>query len=168
MLRYIRYEGDTNLANRDLNQCTENYLTCIENSGEEFNLEEYPEHIAPRERESSNEDDDPDCPMPDRMGGAIMASTKLRLLKIRNSHTDFEEKDLKITISPTSIALNTIGGVTAPSVTYSSQPLVIRVRSETLQNLGIGHERCIEMERTTGLLISGTWQSDKNECEESK
>ena len=50
MLRYIRYEGDTSLANRDLNQCTENYLTCIENSGEEFNLEEYPEHIAPRER----------------------------------------------------------------------------------------------------------------------
>ena len=57
MLRYIRYEGDTSLANRDLNQCTENYLTCIENSGEEFNLEEYPEHIAPRERENSNEDE---------------------------------------------------------------------------------------------------------------
>lgn len=118
--------------------------------------------------ESSDEDDDPDCPTPDRMGGASMASTKLRLLKIRNSHTDFEEEDLKITISPSSIALNTIGGVTAPSVTYSSEPLLIRVRSETLHNQGKGHERCIEMERTTGLLISGTWQYDKNECLRSK
>lgn len=118
--------------------------------------------------ETSDDGDDPDCPTPDRMGGASMASTKLRLLKIRNSHTDFEEEDLKITISPSSIALNTIGGVTAPSVNYSTKPLIIRVRSETLEKQGKGHERCIEMETTTGLLISGTWQNHTDECLRSR
>ena len=126
--------------------------------------------------EESSDQGDPDCPKPSRMGtysvtddnGNIikdsngypetemrtMASTKLRLLNIRNSHNNFEAEDLKIKITPDTITINTVGGVVA-----STQPLLIRIRSESLFKNGKGHERCLEMEPTTGSLNSGTWKN---------
>lgn len=125
--------------------------------------------------EETSETGDPDCPKPTRMGtysvrdsnGNViedsegnpevamrtMASTKLRLLNLRNSHNSFEADDLKIKITPESITINTVGGVVA-----STQPLLIRVRSKSLYDKGKGHERCLEMEATTGSLNRGTWK----------
>ena len=51
------------------------------------------------------------CPKPSKMGGRTIATTKLRLLSIRNTQNDFDNNDLKILISPEAIAINTIGGV---------------------------------------------------------
>ena len=40
-MRYIRYEGNLNIVNGDHSYCVEEYLTCIERSGETFALEGY-------------------------------------------------------------------------------------------------------------------------------
>ena len=115
-----------------------------------------------------------DCPKPSKMGGKTMATTKLRLLSIRNTQSANDQTDLKILISPESISLNTVGGVTAPRAldsTEVSQPLVIRIRSERLTNQGRGLERCVIMEPTTGEISSGSWHGasfNSGRCRSSK
>ena len=89
-----------------------------------------------------------------------MATTKLRLLSLRNTQSENDQKDLKILISPESISLNTVGGVTAPRALDSAdvnEPLIIRIRSKRLTSQGRGLERCVIMEPTTGEISSGSW-----------
>ena len=111
---------------------------------------------------------------PSKMGGKNMATTNLRLLSLRNTQNANDQKDLKILISPESVSLNTVGGVTAPRALNSaevSQPLVIRIRSERLTNQGRGLERCVIMEPTTGEISSGSWHGtsfNSGRCSSSK
>lgn len=98
-----------------------------------------------------------DCPLPSGMGGRSMATTKLRLINIKGTHSNFDNTDLKILISPESIAINTVGGVTAPNSAYSNEPLIIRIRSDSLYQKNKGQERCVVMQPTTGEITSGSW-----------
>ena len=101
------------------------------------------------------------CPRPAAMdGGRSMATTTLRLLPLRNSHSSRDSSDLRILISPASIALSSVGGVIAPSAAYTNEPLILRVRSLRLSNWGRGRERCVVMEASTGQISSGNWQGD--------
>ena len=65
--------------------------------------------------------------------------------------------DLKIRISPEAIAINTIGGVA--SLAQGSEPLIIRVRSDTLHQQNRGQERCVVMHPSTGEITNGSWES---------
>lgn len=101
------------------------------------------------------------CPRPAAMdGGRTMATTALRLLPLRNSHSSSDSSDLRILISPASIALSSVGGVIAPSAAYNNEPLILRVRSLRLRNWGRGQERCVVMEASTGQISSGSWQGN--------
>ena len=53
-LRYIRFEGNVELATSQPGSCVGDYLSCIESTGENFNLDEYPEYIL--STEESGED----------------------------------------------------------------------------------------------------------------
>ena len=108
-----------------------------------------------RIQEEAMNGEEADCPKPSNMGGRTMATTKLRLLSIRNTQNDFDNNDLKILISPEAIAINTIGGVA--SLAQGSEPLIIRVRSETLHQRSQGQERCVVMQPSTGEITSGSW-----------
>jgi prepilin-type N-terminal cleavage/methylation domain-containing protein len=98
-----------------------------------------------------------DCPQPTDMNGLDMASTELRMTNLKGSLTNQQRNDLRLLISPTSISMTTVGGVSAPDATTSNQPLIIRVRSRTLHNQAKGFERCLSLEPMTGSLIRGTW-----------
>ena len=106
-------------------------------------------------QEEAMNGEEADCPKPSKMGGRTMATTKLRLLSIRNTQNDYDNNDLKILISPEAIAINTIGGVA--SLAQGSEPLIIRVRSDTLHQQNKGQERCVVMQPTTGEITSGSW-----------
>ena len=53
-LRYIRFEGNIELATSQPGSCVGDYLSCIERTGENFNLDDYPEYIIPREESSED------------------------------------------------------------------------------------------------------------------
>ena len=108
-------------------------------------------------QEEAANGEEADCPKPSNMGGRTMATTKLRLLSIKNTQSDFDNQDLKIRISPDVIAINTIGGVA--SLAQGSEPLIIRVRSDTLHQRGRGQERCVVMHPSTGEITNGSWES---------
>ena len=78
----------------------------------------------------------------------------LKTLKVLKKNF-FVNQDLKILISPEAIAINTIGGVA--SLAQGSEPLIIRVRSDTLHQQNKGQERCVVMQPTTGEITSGSW-----------
>ena len=125
-------------------------------SGAGYEAECKPEDLDNLEiEEEATDGDEADCPKPSKMGGRTMATTKLRLLSIRNTQNDYDNKDLKILISPEAIAINTIGGVA--SLAQGSEPLIIRVRSDTLHQQNKGQERCVVMHPTTGEITSGSW-----------
>ena len=84
-------------------------------------------------KEEIGSGDEVDCPQPNNMGGRTMATTSLRLINLKNTHSDFDKTDIKILITPASIAINTVGGVTAPNPSYNNEPLTIRIRSEPIQ-----------------------------------
>jgi prepilin-type N-terminal cleavage/methylation domain-containing protein len=106
-------------------------------------------------QEEASNGEEADCPKPSNMGGRTMAATKLRILSIKNTQSDFDNQDLKILISPDVIAINTIGGVA--SLAQGSEPLIIRVRSDTLHQRGRGQERCVVMHPSTGEITHGSW-----------
>ena len=108
-----------------------------------------------RIQEEAMNGEEADCPKPSKMGGRTMPTTKLRLLNIKNTQNDYDNEDLKILISPDAIAINTIGGVA--SLAQGSEPLIIRVRSDTLHRQNKGQERCVVMQPTTGEINSGSW-----------
>jgi prepilin-type N-terminal cleavage/methylation domain-containing protein len=101
-----------------------------------------------------------DCPKPTEMDGLDMASTNLRMTGLKGSLTTQQKDDVKLLISPASISMTTVGGVSAPDATTSNEPLIIRVRSQTLHSQGKGFERCLLLEPMTGSLIRGTWIGD--------
>jgi len=98
-----------------------------------------------------------DCPKPTEMNGLDMASTDLRMTSLKGSLTTQQKDDVRLLISPASISMTTVGGVSAPDATTSNEPLIIRVRSRTLHSQGRGFERCLRLEPMTGSLIRGTW-----------
>ena len=53
-LRYIRFEGNIELATSQPGSCVGDYLSCIERTGENFNLDDYPEYIIPVEESSDD------------------------------------------------------------------------------------------------------------------
>ena len=121
-------------------------------------------------KEELGSGDEVDCPQPNNMGGRTMATTSLRLINLKNTHSDFDKTDIKILITPASIAINTVGGVTAPNPSYNNEPLTIRIRSETLYNQNKGQERCVVMQPTTGEISSGSWSGSSfadGECSRS-
>jgi prepilin-type N-terminal cleavage/methylation domain-containing protein len=102
------------------------------------------------------------CPKPTSMGSANgsnlnMNSSDLRLVNIKHSLSSSQDNDIRLLISPTSISMTTIGGVTAPDANVSTTPLIIRIRSAYLNSRSSGFERCLKLEPTTGALIRGTW-----------
>jgi prepilin-type N-terminal cleavage/methylation domain-containing protein len=102
------------------------------------------------------------CPRPTSMGTAegrrlSMNTTDLRLVSIRNRLSTSQAKDIRLLISPSTITMTTIGGVTAPDANVNSTPLIIRVRSASLYARSRGFERCLKLEPMTGTLIRGTW-----------
>lgn len=102
------------------------------------------------------------CPRPTTMGTAdgrrlSMNTTDLRLVNIRNSLSTNQANDIRLLISPSTITMTTIGGVTAPDASVNSKPLIIRVRSSSLHARSRGFERCLKLEPMTGTLIRGTW-----------
>ena len=102
------------------------------------------------------------CPKSTLMGTAAgstlsMNNTALRLVTIKHTLTTSQNNDLRLLISPASISMTTIGGVTAPDANVSTTPLIIRIRSASLKAKGIGFERCLKLEPMTGTLIRGTW-----------
>lgn len=101
-----------------------------------------------------------DCPKPADMNGLDMASTDLRIISLKGSLTKQQQADIKLLISPASIAMTTVGGVSAPDANMSSQPLIIRVRSQSLHRQGRGFERCLRLEPMTGSLMRGTWRGN--------
>ena len=106
--------------------------------------------------EEANIDEEAECPKPSNMKeGWTMASTKMRMIAIKNTQTDSEEQNIRIMIQPEAIAFNTVGGVVRPSLAFSNKPLVVRVRSLALGDSGL--ERCLYMHPTTGEITSGTW-----------
>ena len=123
-------------------------------SEQEFSPNNIDQFVIKEEISSS---DDVDCPKPSNMGNKTMATTELRLINIKGSQNDFDNSDIKILISPDSIAINTVGGVTAPNPSYNNKPLTIRIRSDSLHQKSKGLERCIVMQPTTGEITNGTW-----------
>ena len=106
--------------------------------------------------EEAKADEEAECPKPSNMKeGWTMASTKMRMIAIRNTQTDSEEENIRIMIQPEAIAFNTVGGVARPSLAFSNKPLVVRIRSLALGDNGL--ERCLYMHPTTGEITSGTW-----------
>ena len=106
--------------------------------------------------EEAKADEEAECPKPSNMKeGWTMASTKMRMISIRNTQTDSEEENIRIMIQPEAIAFNTVGGVARPSLAFSNKPLVVRIRSLALGDNGL--ERCLYMHPTTGEITSGTW-----------
>ena len=106
--------------------------------------------------EEANIDEEAECPKPSNMKeGWTMASTKMRMIAIKDTQTDSEEQNIRIMIQPEAIAFNTVGGVARPSLAFSNKPLVVRVRSLALGDSGL--ERCLYMHPTTGEITSGTW-----------
>ena len=106
--------------------------------------------------EEANIDEEAECTKPSNMKeGWTMASTKMRMIAIKNTQTDSEEQNIRIMIQPEAIAFNTVGGVVRPSLAFSNKPLVVRVRSLALGDSGL--ERCLYMHPTTGEITSGTW-----------
>ena len=102
------------------------------------------------------------CPKPTSMGTAdgrnlIMNSSDLRLVNSKNTLSASQNKDISLLIAPKSISMTTIGGVTAPDASVSSTPLIIRIRSASLNSRSQGFERCLKLEPMTGTLIRGTW-----------
>ncbi len=123
-------------------------------SEQEFSPSNIDQFVIKEEIGSGNE---VDCPKPSNMGGKSMATTELRLINIKGSQNDFDNNDIKILISPDSIAINTVGGVTAPNPSYNNKPLTIRIRSDSLHQKRKGQERCVVMQPTTGEITSGSW-----------
>lgn len=102
------------------------------------------------------------CPKPSSMGSASgsnlsMKSSDLRLVNIKHSLSSSQDNDIRLFITPASISMTTIGGVTAPDANVSTTPLIIRIRSASLKAKSIGFERCLKLEPMTGTLIRGTW-----------
>ena len=102
------------------------------------------------------------CPKPSLMGSAgganlSMNSSDLRLVNIKHSLSPSQDNDIRLLISPASISMTTIGGVTAPDANFSTQALIIRIRSASLKSRSMGFERCLKLEPMTGTLIRGTW-----------
>ena len=102
------------------------------------------------------------CPKPTAMGTATgsnlrMNSSDLRFVNIKHTLSSSQNSDLRLLISPASIAMTTIGGVTAPDANVSTTPLIIRIRSASLKTKSAGFERCLKLEPMTGTLIRGTW-----------
>ena len=126
-------------------------------SGAEFSPADLDQLVIQEEAANGEE---ADCPKPSNMGGRTMATTKLRLLSIKNTQSDFDNQDLKIRISPDVIAINTIGGVA--SLAQGSEPLIIRVRSDTLHQQNKGQERCVVMHPSTGEISSGSWNQNSS------
>jgi hypothetical protein len=91
------------------------------------------------------------------MNGLDMGATDLRMTSLKGSLSAQQKDDVRLLISPPSISMTTVGGVSAPDATASNQPLIIRVRSKTLHSQGKGFERCLRLEPMTGSLIRGTW-----------
>jgi hypothetical protein len=86
-----------------------------------------------------------------------MNITDLRLVNIKQTLTPNQANDIRLLISPGSISMTTIGGVTAPDASVSTSPLIIRIRSKSLHSKAQGFERCLKLEPMTGTLIRGTW-----------
>ena len=106
--------------------------------------------------EEAKVDEEAECPQPGNMkDGWTMASTKMRMVAIKNTQTKSEDQNIRIMIHPEAIAFNTVGGVARPSLAFSNEPLVIRIRSLALGDSGL--ERCLYMHPTTGEITSGTW-----------
>lgn len=101
-----------------------------------------------------------DCPRPTGMNGLDMASTDLRIISLKGSLTKQQADDIRLLISPGSIAMTTVGGVSAPDANTSNEPLIIRVRSQSLHRQGRGFERCLMLEPMTGSLMRGTWSGN--------
>jgi prepilin-type N-terminal cleavage/methylation domain-containing protein len=102
------------------------------------------------------------CPKPTSMGASSgtnlsMNITDLRLVNIKQSLSPKQADDIRLLISPDSISMTTIGGVTAPDASVSTLPLIIRIRSKSLHAKSQGFERCLKLEPMTGTLIRGTW-----------
>ena len=102
------------------------------------------------------------CPKPSSMGtpggsNMSMNSSDLRLVNIKNTLSKSQASDIRLLISPSSISMTTIGGVTAPDASVSTTPLMIRIRSSSLHTKAQGFERCLKLEPMTGTLIRGTW-----------
>lgn len=55
--RYFTYGGNIELARGEAGYCTEQYLQCIEDSGENFRLENYPNFVVPDEFETISTED---------------------------------------------------------------------------------------------------------------
>ena len=102
------------------------------------------------------------CPKPTSMGTSggtnlTMNITDLRLVNIKNTLSPNQANDIRLIISPKSITMTTIGGVTAPDASFNTSPLIIRIRSTSLAEQSKGFERCLKLEPMTGTLIRGTW-----------
>ena len=102
------------------------------------------------------------CPKPTSMGRSggsnlTMNLTDLRLVNIKHTLSPNQANDIRLLISPTSISMTTIGGVTAPDASMSTSPLIIRIRSTSMHSEAKGFERCLKLEPMTGTLIRGTW-----------
>jgi prepilin-type N-terminal cleavage/methylation domain-containing protein len=102
------------------------------------------------------------CPKPSSMGRSggsnlTMNLTDLRLVNIKQTLRPNQANDIRLLISPTSISMTTIGGVTAPDASMSTSPLIIRIRSKSMHSEAKGFERCLKLEPMTGTLIRGTW-----------
>ena len=113
-----------------------------------------------------------DCPLPTNMqGNASMNTTNLRFVNIKHTLSPKQANDVGLLISPDSISMNTVGGVTAPQASFNPLPLTIRIRSRSLHAMGKGQERCLQLEVMTGTLIKGTWQGNSfanGKCSQSQ
>ena len=103
----------------------------------------------------------PNCPKPTNMqGNGSMATTDLRFVNIKHTLSPQQANDVRLLISPATISMNTVGGVTAPEASFDPRPLTIRIRSSSLHAKGKGQERCLKLEVMTGTLIRGSWQGN--------
>ncbi len=162
--RQAAIDGYTRKLEAGLNQLKANMISrqdsCIihfpdgAGSEKEFSPNDIDNFSITEEAANGNE---VDCPKPDRMNGRSMATTELRLVNLKGTQSEYDNQDIKILINPDSIAINTVGGVTAPSSSYSEKPLTIRIRSDSLYKKRKGQERCIVMQPTTGEITSGSW-----------
>jgi len=96
-----------------------------------------------------------------------MKTTTLRLVSQKRTLSNKQQNDLRVTVTPQTLGLTTIGGIAAPAAGSGQKALTIRVRSQELQRLKRGFERCVQLEVMTGTIIRGTWNQRSRQCSQN-
>ena len=130
------------------------------------------EGITAQELENLAIDHPTHCAQPDALykwnGQAISTTnTALRLVNRKGTISPSKNEDIRITITPASVEIASVGGIVQQHSDHQTEPLTMVIYSRTLDRMNRGFLRCLQLEIMTGLLTRGTWSRIDNSCSQN-